>query len=209
MLVRPALSRIVPSERHRDAIVTLALNREQELPHPGSEHAPACCGTGDLRDGRARSRLARSTRGASIYDPRVGKFRRAGLVVLLALLLAVAGCNGSDDDSSPVVKYGTDLTIARDQTRFYHGDVLSKVQKCADGRRVLLFEQRPGRDRELGATQSELEEPGTTPWGFVVPRSKGLQRGDRIYAKAIREEGSGYVCRPARSKILLHLITAD
>jgi hypothetical protein len=137
-------------------------------------------------------------------DPRVGKFRSAGLVVVLALLLAVAGCSGSDDDSSAVVKYGTDLTIARDGTRFYHGDVLAKVKTCADGRRVLLFEQRPGRDRELGATESEWEEPGRAPWGFVVPRSKGLQRGDRVYAKAIRKEGSGYVCRPDRSTILLH-----
>jgi hypothetical protein len=150
-------------------------------------------------------------------DPRVGKFRSAGLVVVLALLMAVAGCSGSDDDSSAVVnddssavvKYGTDLTIARDQTRFYHGDVQAKVKKCADGRRVLLFEQRPGRDRELGASQSKWEGPGRAPWGFVVPRSKGLQRGDRIYAKAIRKEGSGYVCRPDRSTILLHLITAD
>ena len=140
-------------------------------------------------------------------DPGMGELRKLGLVVVV-LLLAVAGCGGSDDDSSAVVKYGTDLTIARDQTRFYHGEVLSKVKKCADGRRVLLFEQRPGRDRELGAAQSSWE-PGRAPWGVVVPRSKGLQRGDRIYAKAIRKEGSGYVCRPDRSKILLHLITAD
>jgi hypothetical protein len=145
-------------------------------------------------------------------DPRAGKFRSAGLVVVLALLLAVAGCDGSDDDSSAVVKhgtvvkYGTDLTIARDQTRFYHGDVQSKVKKCAEGRRVLLFEQRPGRDRELGAAQSSWE-PGRAPWGVVVPRSKGLQRGDRIYAKAIRKEGSGYVCLPDRSHDLVHLIT--
>jgi hypothetical protein len=138
--------------------------------------------------------------------------------VVLALLLAVAGCSGSDDDSSAVdssavdssavdssavVKYGTDLTIARDATRFYHGEVQSKVKKCADGRRVLLFEKRPGRDRELGAAQSEWE-PGRAPWGFVVPRSKGLQRGDRIYAKAIRKEGSGYVCLPDRSHDLVH-----
>jgi hypothetical protein len=141
-------------------------------------------------------------------DPRVGKFRSAGLVVVLALLLAVAGCSGSDDDSSAVdssavVKYGTDLTIARDQTRFYHGDVRSKVKKCAEGRRVLLFEQRPGRDRELGAAQSSWE-PGRAPWGVVVPRSKGLQRGVLVYAKAIRKEGSGYVCRPDRSNTLLH-----
>ena len=136
-------------------------------------------------------------------DPR---FRSAGLVVVFALLLAVAGCGGSDDDSSAVVKYGTDLTIARDQTRFYHGEVLSKVKKCAEGRRVLLFEKRPGRDRELGAAQSSWE-PGRAPWGVVVPRSKGLQRGDRIYAKAIRKEGSGYVCLPDRSHDLVHLVT--
>ena len=93
----------------------------------------------------------------------------------------------------------------------------SKVKKCADGRRVLLFEQRPGGDRELGAPRSGvapggLDATGQFPeneWGFMVPQSKGLQRGDRIYAQAIRKEGSGYVCRADRSKILLHQITAD
>ena len=147
----------------------------------------------------------------------MGGFRRAGLVIVLVLLLAVAGCGGTDDDSSPVAKTGTDLTIARDVCCFYHGLVRSRVKKCIDGRRVLLFEQRPGRDRELGAGRSGiapfgLDATGQFPenaWGVMVAQSKGLQRGDRIYAKANRKERSDYVCRADRSKTLLHLITAD
>ena len=137
---------------------------------------------------------------------------RPGIAIAVAMAMLMAGCAFSSEDrpTEPASKvdagttalYGTDLTIARDGTRFYHGEVRSEVKVCVDGRRVLLFEQRPGRDRELGAAQSSWEEPGRAPWGVVVPPWKGLQRGDRIYAKAIRKEGSGYVCRPDRSHFL-------
>ena len=147
----------------------------------------------------------------------MGASRGAGLVIALVLLLAVAGCGGSEDDSSPAAQYGTDLTIARDVCCFYHGRVRSKVKECIDGRRVLLFEQRPGRDRGLGAAQSGVAPSGIDAigrfpedaWGVMVAKSKGLQRGDRIYAKAIRKERSDYVCRADRSKTLVHLITVD
>ena len=84
------------------------------------------------------------------------------------------------------------------------------------GRRVLLFEQRRGTDRELGANQSGVAPVGVNAVGkipkkdwAVYPQSIELRRGARIYAMAPREERSGYVCLAARSKVLLHQITVD
>ena len=139
------------------------------------------------------------------------------IVAVLALLVAVAGCGGSDDDSSPDAEYGTSLTIAKDLERLYHGWVRSKVKECSVGRRVLLFEQRRGRDRELGANRSGVAPVGVNAvgkfpekdWAVVPAQSIELQRGARIYAKAPREQRSGYVCRAARSKVLLHQITNE
>ena len=147
----------------------------------------------------------------------MGGLRTFGLVVVLALLLAVAGCGGSDDDPSPDAEYGTSLTIARDIDRLYHGRVRSKVKECSVGRRVLLFEQRRGRDRELGANRSgvppgAIDAAGQFPekdWAVYPPHSIELHRGARIYAEAPREERSGYVCHADRSKVLLHHITND
>ena len=147
----------------------------------------------------------------------MGELRTLGLVVVLALLLAVAGCGGSDDDSSPDAEYATALTIVRDLDRLYHGRVRSKVKECSVGRHVLLFEQRRGRDRELGANRSGVAPVGVNgvgqfpekDWAVAPPQSIELHRGTRIYAKAPREERSGYVCRADRSKVLLHQITND
>ena len=142
--------------------------------------------------------------------------RTLRLVVVLALL-AVAGCGGSDDDPSPDAEYDTSLTIARDIDRLYHGRVRSKVKEFSVGRRVLLFEQRGGRDRELGANRSGVAPLGVDyrgqfpekDWAVYPPHSIELHRGARIYAEAPREERAGYVCRADRSKVLLHNITND
>ena len=95
--------------------------------------------------------------------------------------------------------------------------VRSKVKECSLGRRVLLFEQRRGSDRELGDNRSGVAPGGGNAggqfpekdWAVVPPQSIELHRGARIYAKAPREERSGYVCRADRSKVLLHQITND
>jgi hypothetical protein len=146
----------------------------------------------------------------------MGEARTLGLA--FALLLAVAGCGGSDDDDpSSDADYGTSLTIARDVDRLYHGRVRSKVKECSVGRRVLLFEQRRGRDRELGSNRSGVAPVGINAggqfpekdWAVYPPQSIELHRGARIYAEAPREERSGYVCRADRSKFLLHQITND
>ena len=147
----------------------------------------------------------------------MGESPRVGLVVVLALLPIVVGCGGSDDDPSPVAEYDTHLTIARDIDRLYHGTVRSKFNECSDGRRVTLFEQRPGRDRELGANQSGVAPAGgdyggqfpEKDWAVYPVEAIDLHRGDRIYAQATREERSGSVCRADRSKVLLHQITVD
>ena len=139
------------------------------------------------------------------------------IVAVLALLVGVAGCGGSDDDSSPDAEYGTHLTIVRDLERLYHGRVRSKVEECSVGRHVLLVEERRGSDRELGANRSGVAPVGINAvgkfpekdWAIAPPQSIKLRRGARIYAKAPREERPGYVCRAARSKVLLHQITVD
>lgn len=153
--------------------------------------------------------------------------RRPRLVALVALLLAVAGCGGSDgdsspeDDSSPDAEYGTSLTIAASGImgldRFYHGRVRSQAKECSLGRRVLLLERRPGRDRELGAARSgaapvdrdAVEQDPENDWPVFIFQQIELRRGARIYAKAPREERSGSVCRADRSKVLLHGITNE
>ena len=147
----------------------------------------------------------------------MGELRTLGLVVVLALLLTVAGCGGSDDESSPDAEYATSLTIARDLDRLYHGRVRSKVKECSVGRRVLLFEQRRGKDRELGANRSGVAPAGVNgvgqfpekDWAVFPAQTIELHRGARIYAEAPREERSGDVCRADRSKVLLHQITND
>ena len=125
----------------------------------------------------------------------------------LVIGAVAAGVMTLGAQTAAAATYNTRVTITQDRVTpphiLIHGDVRSAVRKCEVGRRVVLFEQQPGTDRMLGATRSSLDH-GRAVWGVVVPQSTGLQRGDRLYAKAPRKQRSGYVCRADRSKILLH-----
>ena len=104
---------------------------------------------------------------------------------------------GAQTTAAPVHKYDTELTITHeghvgDHGTIWHGGVISEVGKCMEGRRVILYKQRPGADRNLGTTQSE-SRPGN--WGDWWERSPA----HRVYAKVTREQHHRYVCRADRS----------
>jgi hypothetical protein len=116
-----------------------------------------------------------------------------------ALALAALACAGLAAVAyAGVVKYDTKLTIST-AVPLYHGKVKSEVRKCERGRRVVLFEQRPGADRKVGADRSNTEGR----WVVRVPLAE-LQPGDRFYAKVRRKlnivSGNGYVCHANRSR---------
>jgi hypothetical protein len=114
---------------------------------------------------------------------------------------------GAQTAAAPnVVKYRTEVTIAAGRAGLYHGEVRSRVRKCMEGRRVILFKVRPGPDRKLDTarrTQLEGGAYGTprAPWGVVVGFPTEGQHGD-VYAKVQREVGDGFVCRRDRSDTL-------
>jgi hypothetical protein len=98
--------------------------------------------------------------------------------------------------SAGVHKYDSRVTIFHEAPgphTVWHGSVIS-VRKCMDMRRVILFEQRPGADRRLGATRTHING-GDGDWGLVAPAV------DRAYAKVTREVHGHdrYVCRADRS----------
>jgi hypothetical protein len=108
-----------------------------------------------------------------------------------------------------VVKYDTKLTITTDRGFLYHGSVLSDrdrnsgydpanaVTECMDGRRVILFKQRPGADRKLATLRSQFRaDYGEGIWG--MPRGPGMGHA-RVYAKVRPKVGDGFVCRADRS----------
>jgi hypothetical protein len=102
-----------------------------------------------------------------------------------------------------VVKHDTKLTITHEVQKtdhgvLWHGGVRSEVRKCVEGRRVVLFKERPGADRKLGSDRN-----GTGAAGFGQgPRARGWSwgvrapTGGRVYAKAKETP----VCRAGRSR---------
>jgi hypothetical protein len=121
--------------------------------------------------------------------------RRFAVVIGLALVICATAAFAG------VHKYDTELMIARDSTRFFHGEVKSAKEKCEGGRRVVLFKKRHGADRKLETVRSPESGPDRGNWGIVVPRRK-LHRGDRNYAQVTRESHQGFVCHADRSKTL-------
>lgn len=91
--------------------------------------------------------------------------------VAAATALADLSVGMSPVASAGIVKYDTKLTISR-LVPLYHGEVKWVPRKCERGRRVVLFERRPGRDRKVGRVRRKLN---------IV-------------------SADGYVCRAARSR---------
>jgi hypothetical protein len=106
-----------------------------------------------------------------------------------ALVLTALACAGLAAAAfAGVHRYNTELT-GTFEADVYHGQVKSKAGKCERGRRVVLFKQRPGADRKVGADRSDRRGN----W-LVDPRG-----GGRFYAKVREKSGNGYVCRADRA----------
>ena len=106
-----------------------------------------------------------------------------------------------------VVKYRTQLTITTDRGFLYHGwvrsdsdrkpgyDPVHAVRNCMEGRRVVLFKQRPGADRRITTMRSQFRpDYGAGIWG--MPRAPAHAQ---VYAKVRREVHDDFVCRGDRS----------
>ena len=149
-----------------------------------------------------------------------------------AIVIGVAAAGvmalGAQTASAGVHKYDTTLTITheggptgpcptgvpRERCVDWHGLVKSDrdrnpeyhranaVRKCMEGRRVILFKQRPGADRRLGADLSEVGSPHRNGalWDL------NARRGDRVYAKVRPKVRDRYVCRADRSPTHDHAI---
>jgi hypothetical protein len=99
-----------------------------------------------------------------------------------------------------VVKADTELTITAERL-YLEGGVYSKVRKCMEGRRVVLFERRPGVDRKVGSVRSHVRARyGRGDW-YVTKSSLGLQTGGhRFYARVKPKMSDRFVCRADRSE---------
>ena len=108
-----------------------------------------------------------------------------------------------------IVKYRTQLTITTDRGFLYHGwvqsdsdrnpgyDPANAFRRCMDGRRVVLFKQRPGADRKLATLRSQFRpDYGKGIWG--MPRAPAASHA-QVYAKVRREVHDEFVCRGDRS----------
>ena len=101
-----------------------------------------------------------------------------------------------------VVEYGTKLTITHergtDRGALWHGGLKSGGgRKCMESRRVVLFRERRGPDRELGNQVSKFQSNNHWwNWEVFAPE------GGRVYAKAMPKVGDGFVCRADRSRTI-------
>lgn len=125
---------------------------------------------------------------------------RAVVGVVVAIVIGVAATGvialGAQAAAPHVVKYDTKLTISSDRGFLYHGEVLSDPRKCMRGRRVILFERRPGADRRLGTDRSEFElRDRRGHWGLI--EAHGVRH--RVYAKVTPKVRDRFVCRADRA----------
>jgi hypothetical protein len=97
-----------------------------------------------------------------------------------------------------VVKYDTKVTLRlHDHERFIYW-VQSKGRKCERGRRVVLFQVRPGADRKVGAARSEHRSGPRRGEAVITAREGGAPVW---YAKVSREVHDGFVCGGDRSEV--------
>ncbi len=130
--------------------------------------------------------------------------KRFAIVIGVAAAGAMALGAQTATAAPEVVKYRTQLSITTDRGFIYHGWLVSYrdrnprsdlVRKCMEGRRVTVFEQRPGTDRELGTARTEQVRHRRGYWGWF-PRPAASPA--RVYAKVRREVHDEFVCRGDR-----------
>jgi hypothetical protein len=138
-------------------------------------------------------------------DPHTGFYCRAARSVTRVIGVMALG---AQTVAAGVVHYDTKLTITHEGHvgtlgQLWHGKVLSDsdhnpgydpanwVTKCMDGRRVVLFKQRPGADRRLGSDRSGGRNGAHGTWGVRVHRDLG----NRVYARVKSKVRDRYVCR--------------
>jgi len=124
--------------------------------------------------------------------------RSGGGRAVAILAVAAVGCaTWAATATAGVDKFDSKTTISR-FLPLYHGKVKSAEDKCERGRRVALFETRPGRDRKVASDRTDSRGR----WKVKVPAGQ-LEPQDRFYARARRKlnivSGDGFVCRPDRS----------
>ena len=122
----------------------------------------------------------------------------------LVIGVAAAGVMALGAQTAPpaqaVVKYETNVTLGlHEHDRFTYW-VQSKVstKKCEPGRRVDLFEVRPGADRKLGTARSKYRHQRARGANavFAVRKYRGA-----VYAKVRREVHDQFVCGGDRSEL--------
>ena len=103
-----------------------------------------------------------------------------------------------EEVAAAVVKYDTKVTLQlHDHDRFIYW-VESKGSTCERGRRVDLFEVRPGADRKLGTARSKYRSGHSAD---AVITAKKWGRDDVVYAMVRREVHDEFVCGGDRSEL--------
>jgi hypothetical protein len=97
-----------------------------------------------------------------------------------------------------IVKYDTKLTLRlHNHDRFIYW-VQSERRKCERGRRVVLFQVRPGADRKVGTARSEHRSGPRRGEAVITARKGGAPAW---YAKVSREVHDEFVCGGDRSEL--------
>jgi hypothetical protein len=145
--------------------------------------------------------------------------KRFTIVICVAAVSVMALGAQTAAPAQAVVKYDTKLMITHEAvstggksplpkgTTHWHGRVESDRTECMGGRRVILFQQRPGADRKLGVGKSLYKDgfPYGQPAGDIFAWGGGVApiRG-RVYARVSPKVGDGFVCRADRSLTITH-----